>query len=154
MRFMIMVKATADSEAGVMPTEAEFTAMGKFNEELVQAGVMEALGAPEGLRGLGGGDARVGEWRGQDIRIPLVSATGSTRMGKAVATAVAGRLGRSLLELGGNNAIIVAPDADLKLVTLGAVFWPVRYSDQRCRPHRRLHLPEFVFIDMPQHLVA
>jgi aldehyde dehydrogenase (NAD+) len=62
----------------------------------------------------------VGEMMTNDKRVPLISATGSTRMGK-IAQTVAGRLGRSLLELGGNNAIIVTPDADIKMTVIGAV---------------------------------
>ena len=120
----------------------------------ITARVMEAFGAPEGLSGLVVGDARVGEWLSQDPRVPLVSATGSTRMGKAVATAVAGRLGRSLLELGGNNAIIVAADADLKLATIGAVFGAVGTAGQRCTTTRRLILHESIYNEMTRSLVA
>ncbi|MEY3246581.1 MAG: hypothetical protein RIT39_250 [Bacteroidota bacterium] len=120
----------------------------------ITARVMEAFGAPEGLSGLVVGDARVGEWLSHDNRVPLVSATGSTRMGKAVATAVAGRLGRSLLELGGNNAIIVAADADLKLATIGAVFGAVGTAGQRCTTTRRLLLHESIYSEMTRSLVA
>jgi aldehyde dehydrogenase (NAD+) len=74
--------------------------------------------------------------------VPLVSATGSTRMGKLVGQAVAARLGRSLLELGGNNAIIVSPSADPKLVLIGAVFGAVGTCGQRCTTTRRLIVHE------------
>ncbi|MFM7838296.1 MAG: aldehyde dehydrogenase family protein, partial [Chitinophagaceae bacterium] len=77
---------------------------------------------PEGVSNLITGGREVGEWMSLDHHIPLVSATGSTRMGKAVATAVGSRLGRSLLELGGNNAIIITPSADLQIAITGAVF--------------------------------
>src|SRR5690606_31142465 len=75
----------------------------------------------------------------------LVSATGSTRMGKAVGAAVAARLGRSLLELGGNNAIIITPEADLKMVLGAVVFGAVGTAGQRCTSTRRLIIHESVF---------
>src|ERR1035437_10145911 len=77
-----------------------------------------------------------------DKRINLISATGSTRMGKAVGTAVAARLGRSLLELGGNNAIIITPDADLNIVMGAVVFGAVGPAGQRCTTTRRLIIHE------------
>ncbi|MFM7699437.1 MAG: aldehyde dehydrogenase family protein, partial [Bacteroidota bacterium] len=120
----------------------------------ITARVMESFGAPEGLSGLVIGGAAVGEWLSHDPRVPLVSATGSTRMGKAVATAVAGRLGRSLLELGGNNAIIVSSEADLKLVTVGAVFGAVGTAGQRCTTTRRLIVHESVYSDLTRILVS
>ena len=75
---------------------------------------------PEGVCSLIIGGRDVGEWMANDIRIPLVSATGSTRMGKAVGAAVGARLGRALLELGGNNAIIISKDADIDMAIRGA----------------------------------
>ena len=84
------------------------------------------------------GDAAVGQHLVDDVRIALVSATGSTRMGRAVAQRVAARLGRSLLELGGNNAIVVAPTADLDLATRAVVFAAVGTAGQRCTTARRL----------------
>ena len=84
------------------------------------------------------GDYRVGEYLSSDKRIPLVSATGSTRMGKIVGATVAERLGRSLLELGGNNAIIVTPNADLDMTIIGSVFGAVGTAGQRCTTTRRL----------------
>src|SRR5215218_5361871 len=77
--------------------------------------IFQKNNVPEGVCGLVIGGREVGEWMAADTRIPLISATGSTRMGKAVGAAVGARLGRSLLELGGNNAIIITPDADLKI---------------------------------------
>jgi aldehyde dehydrogenase (NAD+) len=85
--------------------------------------VLTANNLPEGIVSLINGDYRVGEFMTQDTRIPLISATGSTRMGKIVGAAVAARLGRSLLELGGNNAIIVTPQADFKIVLTGALLF-------------------------------
>ena len=87
-----------------------------------------------------GGDADVGETMIADTRLPLISATGSTRMGKRVNQVVAGRLGRCLLELGGNNAIIVEPDADLDLAIRGVAFGAVGTAGQRCTSTRRLFL--------------
>lgn len=83
-------------------------------------------------------DSEVGEAMVADHRLPLISATGSTRMGKRVGQVVAGRLGRALLELGGNNAIIVTPDADMELVVRAVVFGAVGTAGQRCTSTRRL----------------
>lgn len=100
---------------------------------------------PEGISCLITGDARVGELLSNDTRVPLISATGSTRMGKVVAKAVAGRLGKTLLELGGNNAIIVTPDADIKMTVIGAVFGAVGTCGQRCTSTRRLIVHQKVY---------
>jgi aldehyde dehydrogenase (NAD+) len=88
-----------------------------------------------------------------DKRIPLVSATGSTRMGRVVAEIVARRLGRSLLELGGNNAIVVAPSADLKLAVRAILFGAVGTAGQRCTTTRRLIVHESVFDGLTRRLV-
>ncbi|MEH6665429.1 MAG: aldehyde dehydrogenase family protein [Brevundimonas sp.] len=98
--------------------------------------------APEGLSQVLIGGRGVGEALAADRRIPLVSATGSTRMGKAVATTVAGRLGRSLLELGGNNAMIVSDSADLDLAVRAIAFSAVGTAGQRCTSLRRLIVHE------------
>jgi len=87
-----------------------------------------------------GEDAEVGEAMINDRRLPLISATGSTRMGRHVGQAVAKRLGRSLLELGGNNAIIVEKDADVKLALLGILFGAVGTAGQRCTTTRRVYM--------------
>ncbi|WP_286966833.1 aldehyde dehydrogenase family protein, partial [Flavobacterium sp. UBA4854] len=89
-----------------------------------------------------------------DKRIPLISATGSTRMGKTVAQVVAGRLGKSLLELGGNNAIIVTPDADLKMTIIGAVFGAVGTAGQRCTSTRRLIIHESIYDKVKDALIS
>ena len=107
--------------------------------------VLKANELPEGLSCIINGDYKVGEYMSKDSRVPLVSATGSTRMGKIVGQTVAGRLGRSLLELGGNNAIIITPSADLKIVTVGAVFGAVGTAGQRCTTTRRLIIHESVY---------
>lgn len=100
---------------------------------------------PEGISCLINGDYKVGEMMTNDKRVPLVSATGSIRMGKIVAQAVAARLGKSLLELGGNNAIIVTPDADIKMTVIGAVFGAVGTAGQRCTSTRRLIIHESIY---------
>jgi len=110
-------------------------------------------GVPEGVSCLIIGDRVVGELMSNDTRVPLVSATGSTRMGKAVGAAVGARLGRSLLELGGNNAIIVSQYADLDTVLVGAVFGAVGTAGQRCTTTRRLIIHESVYDQFKQKLI-
>ncbi|WP_424492653.1 aldehyde dehydrogenase family protein [Salinimicrobium sp. GXAS 041] len=100
---------------------------------------------PEGISCLITGDHTVGEMMTNDKRIPLVSATGSIRMGRKVAAAVGERLGKSLLELGGNNAIIVTPDSDLKMTVIGAVFGAVGTAGQRCTSTRRLIIHDSIY---------
>lgn len=115
--------------------------------------VFKKNNVPEGLSGIINGDFTVGERLSNDTRVPLVSATGSTRMGKKVAEAVGKRLGRSLLELGGNNAIIITPSADLNIVTVGAVFGAVGTAGQRCTSTRRLIIHESVYDEVKKKLV-
>jgi len=100
---------------------------------------------PEGVSNLLIGDRSIGELLSNDTRIALVSATGSTRMGKAVSAAVGARLGKSLLELGGNNAIIISKDADLDMSIIGAVFGAVGTAGQRCTSTRRLIIHESIY---------
>ncbi len=109
------------------------------------AEVFAANNVPEGVNCLIQGGREVGEWLSHDTRIPLVSATGSTRMGKELSKAVAGRLGKSILELGGNNAIIISKDADLNMSLIGAVFGAVGTAGQRCTTTRRLIIHESVY---------
>lgn len=116
--------------------------------------VFKKNNVPEGVSGLIIGGREVGEWMAADNRIPLVSATGSTRMGKAVGTAVAARLGRSLLELGGNNAIIISKEADLDIAILGALFGAVGTAGQRCTTTRRLIIQEDVYDLVKNKLVS
>lgn len=115
--------------------------------------VFEANDVPEGVSGLVIGDAPIGKLMAEDHRVPLVSATGSTRMGKSVGAAVGARLGKSLLELGGNNAIIITPTADLKMVVPGAVFGAVGTGGQRCTSTRRLIIHEEVYDKVKDALV-
>ena len=111
----------------------------------IAARVFAENGVPEGISCLITGDYTVGEMMTKDERVPLISATGSTRMGKIVAKEVAGRLGKTLLELGGNNAIIVTPDADIKNTVIGAVFGAVGTCGQRCTSTRRLIIHEDIY---------
>lgn len=111
----------------------------------IAAEVFSKNNLPEGISCLINGDYKVGEFMTKDTRIPLISATGSTRMGKMVAQEVASRLGKSLLELGGNNAIIVTPDADIKMTVIGAVFGAVGTCAQRCTSTRRLIIHESIY---------
>ncbi|MFZ1530395.1 MAG: aldehyde dehydrogenase family protein, partial [Ferruginibacter sp.] len=107
--------------------------------------VFKKNNVPEGVSCIIVGGREVGEWMSNDSRIPLVSATGSTRMGKAVGASVAQRLGRSLLELGGNNAIIVSEKADLPIAMTAAVFGAVGTAGQRCTTTRRLIIHEKIY---------
>lgn len=114
--------------------------------------VFAANGVPEGVSCIVNGGREVGEWMSQDHRLPLISATGSTRMGKEVAKTVAGRLGRSLLELGGNNAIIISEHADLDTSLIGCVFGAVGTAGQRCTSTRRLIIHESVYHSFKQKM--
>ncbi|WP_299186207.1 aldehyde dehydrogenase family protein [uncultured Aquimarina sp.] len=109
------------------------------------AKVLKDNDIPEGVSCLINGDYKVGEMMTTDKRIPLISATGSTRMGKIVGATVGERLGKSLLELGGNNAIIVTPDADIKMTVIGAVFGAVGTAGQRCTSTRRLIIHDSIY---------
>ena len=111
----------------------------------IAARVFAENNVPAGISSLITGDYKVGEMMTKDERVPLISATGSIRMGKIVAQAVAARLGKSLLELGGNNAIIVTPDANIKNTVIGAVFGAVGTCGQRCTSTRRLIVHEDVY---------
>ena len=104
--------------------------------------VLKANNVPEGVSCIINGDYKVGEMMTTDNNIPLVSATGSTRMGKIVGATVASRMGHTLLELGGNNSIIVTENADMDLVLTGALFGAVGTCGQRCTTTRRLIVHE------------
>lgn len=114
--------------------------------------VLQANDVPEGVCSLINGDYRVGEFLTKDERVALVSATGSIRMGKIVAATVGARLGKTLLELGGNNAIIVTPNADLDIVLTGALFGAVGTAGQRCTSTRRLIIHESIYDEVKQKL--
>ena len=131
---------------------SEKTPMCSVACQIITNRVFERNGVPEGVSCIINGDYKVGQYISSDHRIPLVSATGSTRMGKAVAAKVGERLGRSLLELGGNNAIIVSENADLKMTVPGAVFGAVGTCGQRCTSTRRLIVHKSIFSDVKKQL--
>ena len=108
---------------------------------------------PEGVSCLISGDYQVGEWLTTDKRVPLISATGSTRMGKIVGASVASRMGRSLLELGGNNAIIITENADLNIAIVAVVFGAVGTAGQRCTSTRRVIIHESMYEEVKTRLV-
>ena len=118
------------------------------------AEILKDNNLPEGISCIINGDYKVGEMMTNDNRIPLVSATGSTRMGRIVGAKVAERFGKSLLELGGNNAIIITPTADLKVVVPGAVFGAVGTCGQRCTSTRRLIIHESVYDKVRDEIVG
>lgn len=115
--------------------------------------VFAANGVPAGVSCLIQGGRNLGEKLSHDTRIPLISATGSTRMGKAVGAAVGARLGKTILELGGNNAIIISEHADLDMSLIGAVFGAVGTAGQRCTSTRRLIIHKKVYEAFTQKLV-
>ncbi len=107
--------------------------------------ILKKNDVPEGVSCLINGDYKVGEFMTKDRRLPLISATGSSRMGKIVGAEVASRLGNSLLELGGNNAIIITENADMDVVLTGAVFGAVGTAGQRCTSTRRLIIHSSIY---------
>jgi aldehyde dehydrogenase (NAD+) len=107
---------------------------------------------PEGVSCLVNGDYKIGQMLAADERVALLSATGSSRMGKAVATTVSARLGRALLELGGNNAIIVTQHANLDMAIRGAVFGAVGTAGQRCTTTRRLIIHDSIYEEVKARL--
>lgn len=108
---------------------------------------------PEGIFNLIIGDAEMGALLAADVRIPLVSATGSTRMGKKVGAAVGARLGRALLELGGNNAVILTEHADLAIALRAVVFGAVGTCGQRCTSTRRLIVHDSIYEEVKGRLL-
>ena len=119
----------------------------------ILAEVLKVNNISEGVSSLVMGDKTIGELIAQDQRVALVSATGSTRMGIEVNKVVAARLGKTILELGGNNAIIVTPDADLKIMLTSAVFGAVGTAGQRCTTTRRLIVHESIYDKVKESLV-
>lgn len=109
---------------------------------------------PEGVCNLVTGTREVGEWLCEEPKIALVSATGSTRMGKAISAMVGQRLGRSLLELGGNNAIIISKEADLNIALVGSLFGSAGTAGQRCTTTRRLIIHEDVYEVFKKKLIT
>jgi aldehyde dehydrogenase (NAD+) len=109
---------------------------------------------PDGISCIINGDYKVGEMMTSDDRLPLISATGSTRMGRVVGAEVAKRFGKSLLELGGNNAIIITPEADLEITIIGALFGAVGTCGQRCTSTRRLIIHESLYDEVKNKLAS
>ncbi len=118
----------------------------------IMAEVLKDNDLPEGISCLVNGDYKVGEMLTTDNRVPLISATGSTRMGRIVGAKVAERFGKSILELGGNNAIIVTPDADMKMTVIGSVFGAVGTCGQRCTSTRRLIIHDSKYNEVKEQL--
>ena len=108
---------------------------------------------PEGISNLIVGDHTIGQMLVEDKQVPLLSFTGSTRVGRMVGSKVAERFGKSILELGGNNAIIISKDADIDMAIIGAVFGAVGTAGQRCTTTRRLIIHEEVYDDVKNRLV-
>ncbi len=115
--------------------------------------VLEKNNMPTAISCLINGDKEVGEWMTTDNRVPLISATGSIRMGKQVAVKVGERLGKSLLELGGNNAVILTPSTDLEMAIPALVFGAVGTCGQRCTSTRRLIIQEGIYEKVKESLV-
>jgi len=119
----------------------------------ILADVLRENQLPEGVFNLVIGEAEIGAQMAADNRVPLVSATGSTRMGKKVGEVVGARLGRALLELGGNNAIIVTEHADLDIAIRAIVFGAVGTAGQRCTTTRRVIIHASVFEEVKARLL-
>ena len=117
-------------------------------QALFERAAAKVGGVPAGLAGLLVGDAKLGELMVDSPLIPLVSATGSTAMGRAVGPRLAKRFARSILELGGNNAAIVCPSADLDLALRGIAFSAMGTAGQRCTSLRRLIVQETIYDDL------
>jgi len=114
--------------------------------------VLKENNVPEGVFSVVNGDRAVGEWLTTDSRVPLISATGSIRMGKQVAQVVGSRLGKTILELGGNNAIIITEQADIDMALLATVFGAIGTCGQRCTSTRRLIIHESKFEEVKDRL--
>ncbi len=132
---------------------SEKTPLSAVAVQHIIAEVIKENNLPEGVFCLINGDYKVGEWMAKDERIPLISATGSVRMGKKLAPVVAERLGRSLLELGGNNAIILTESADQDMALRAVAFGAVGTAGQRCTTTRRLIIHESIYDNFTQKLV-
>ena len=117
------------------------------------AKVLKRNDLPEGIFNLITGGREVGEWMTEDDRLPLISATGSIRMGKEVAKTVGARLGKTILELGGNNAIVITENADLEMAARATVFGAVGTCGQRCTSTRRLIVHEEIFEELKERLI-
>ena len=120
----------------------------------IMSNVLKNNNLPEGISCLVNGDASVGEMLTDDNRVPLISATGSTRMGRVVGAKVASRFGKTILELGGNNAMVITPDADLSIAVVGVVFGAVGTAGQRCTTTRRLIIHDSIYEKVKEMLIG
>lgn len=132
---------------------SEKTPLSALACQRLMAQVLKKNNLPEGIFNLVNGDYRIGELLAKDERIALVSATGSVRMGKQVGQTVGARLGKSLLELGGNNAIILTPNANLDLAMRAIVFGAAGTAGQRCTTTRRLIIHESIYASVKEKLI-
>lgn len=132
---------------------SEKTPLSAIACQKLMAQVLKSNNLPEGIFSLINGDFKVGEWLTKDTRVPLISATGSTRMGKIVGREVGARLGKSLLELGGNNAIILSKYANLDLAIRAVLFGAVGTAGQRCTTTRRLIMHSSIYDTFKNTLV-
>lgn len=132
---------------------SEKTPLSAIACQKLMAEVLEKNNLPEGLFCLINGDYKVGEWMTKDTRVPLISATGSTRMGKIVGGEVGARLGKSILELGGNNAIILSKHANLDLAIRAVLFGAVGTAGQRCTTTRRVIMHSSIYESFKEKLV-
>ncbi len=147
----MIAMAAGDTVIWKPSSKTPLTALAIMN---IVAGVLRANGLPEGILNVVIGERAVlGERLIGDRRLPLISATGSVAMGRHVARAVASRLGRSLLELGGNNGVIVAPSADLDLTIRAILFGAVGTAGQRCTTIRRAIVHKDVYHALCERLV-
>jgi len=132
---------------------SEKTPISAIAVQQIVAKVFTKLQVPEGVSTLLQGNADIGQQMSSDTRIPLISATGSTQMGKAVAIKVAERLGKTILELGGNNAIIVTQHADMPIALSACVFGAVGTAGQRCTTTRRVIVHQSIYEPFVQQLI-
>ncbi len=133
---------------------SEKTPLSAVAVQKIMGRVLQRNGIHQGVFTLVSGGREVGQWIADDPRLPLVSATGSIRMGRSVGQRVAARLGRTILELGGNNAAIVTPHANQELALRAIVFGAVGTAGQRCTTTRRLILHESIYDEFIDKLIG
>jgi len=132
---------------------SEKTPLCSLSVQKIISRVLKENGLPEGIFNMITGTRDAGEWLTTDTRIPLISATGSISMGKQVAQTVGARLGKTILELGGNNAIIISKDADIEMAVRAVVFGSVGTCGQRCTSTRRLIIHDDIFDTITSRLI-
>lgn len=132
---------------------SENTPLSAIATQVIITEIMEEEKLPEGIFSIIIGGREIGELLTDDKRIPLISATGSTEMGKKVAQRVGARLGKTILELGGNNAIIITPNANLKLALHASVFGVAGTCGQRCTSTRRIIIHQSIYEKFKNHFI-